>query len=254
MQTVSVGIVTYNNEDKIENVLNSIFKHTRGVDVTVYVVDNSSSDQTVHVVQTKFPKVKLLSMSSNMGFGEAHNQLLSVLGSDYHVILNPDITFETDVLAELSRYLEKHSDVSMVTPRILFPDGQEQHLPKRNPTLRYVLGGRIGFKSLRRKYTMADVVFTEPAKIEFCTGCFMMLRTSLFCELKGFDNRFFMYFEDADLTRRARKKGHAIFYPGVSVTHVWERASAKSFKFMRIHISSMIKYFMKWKWKKDTSI
>ena len=99
-------------------------------------------------------------------------------------------------------------------------------------------------------YTMRNEVINGPIDIEFCTGCFFCIRTEIFKKLNGFDDRFFMYFEDADITRRARKLGSVVFYPDIKVTHVWARASAKTLKFFLIQLCSMFKYFLKWLGKK----
>lgn len=97
---------------------------------------------------------------------------------------------------------------------------------------------------------MQDFRFKEPTEIEFATGCFMMVRTELFKKINGFDEIFFMYFEDADLSKRVRQYGKIVFYPDTFVVHLWNRASAKKIKFLFIHISSMIKYFCKWKFSR----
>jgi GT2 family glycosyltransferase len=142
----------------------------------------------------------------------------------------------------------------MVTPKILNLDGTEQYLPKKKPTIRYLIAGRLKFSKyflkMRNEYTMQDYVMKEPVDIDFSTGCFSIIRTDVFKEIKGFDNRFFMYFEDVDLTLRAKRYGRIIFNPKIYATHGWERSSAKKLKFLLIHINSMIKFFWKWKNKK----
>lgn len=248
---VSVSLVTYNSADDVHGVLGSIINNTKGVSVEVFVIDNNSTDNTVELIKSEYPQVCVIQMPDNKGFGYAHNQALKHIDSDYHIIINPDITFNSDVISGLAEYMNKNPDVAMVTPMILNQDGTQQYLPKRTPKVKYLLGGRFEkfggvFSKWRSEYTMRDVKITRPIEIDFCTGCFMMLRTDVFKKLDGFDDRFFMYFEDADLTRRAKDYGKIVFNPEFNVTHEWERASSKSLKFFKIQLNSMAKYFIKW--------
>lgn len=149
----------------------------------------------MEIVKDKYKDVKLLQMDKNSGFGYAHNQVLDMIDSDYHVIVNPDIKFKDNVIKDLVEYLENNRDVVMVTPKILNEDGTEQYLPKLNPKIRYLFGGRFEkfggvFSKWRSEYTMKDKTISEPTEIEFCTGCFMVIRTDVLKKLNGFDDRF----------------------------------------------------------------
>ncbi len=257
MATVSIGIVTYNNEDKIENLLESLYQFTKGVSFSVYVVDNASSDRTLDIVRKKYPQVVIMPMDKNLGFGAGHNQLLNVIDSEYHLILNPDIRFEQDTISELVQYLQNNPNVAMVTPKIMNEDGTEQHLPKKVPKMRYLLAGRLSpysrfFSHLRDEYTLKNQKLDTQMEIDFSTGCFMLVRSYVFKKVGGFDERFFMYLEDADLSLRVKKYGKVIFYPHTRVIHAWERSSAKKIKYFLIHMDSMRKFASKWKmggWK-----
>ena len=249
MIDLSIGIVTYNSADKIGDLLTSIYRHTT-CSFQVYVVDNGSSDGTLALIREQFPQVELIESPKNGGFGYGHNQLLNRVDSRYHAIVNPDIVLHEDVFTPLLAYLDSHADTALVTPRVMNTDGSEQKLPKRLPTVKYMVLGRLSkvvkpLKGVRDEYTRAQEVFNEPTAIDFCTGCFMLLRTAVWQAVGGFDDQFFMYLEDADLSRRVAAHGKLIFYPGVSVEHQWEQASGKSLKFLRIHLSSMRKYMRK---------
>lgn len=248
---VSICVVTHNNEGEILNLVDSVLKNTKRVSFKMYIVDNNSSDNTIKIVKNKYENLEIIRNVDNKGFGYAHNKVLDIINSDYHIIINPDISFKTDVISDLCDYMDANPFTSIVTPKVLSEDGSEQHLPKKEPKFKYLFAGKFEkfskhFSNLRSEYTMKEKALKEPTEIDFCTGCFMMIRTKLFKNLNGFDDRFFMYFEDADLSRRARKYGKIIFNPQVSVTHLWDRASSKKLKFLFIHISSMIKYFIKW--------
>ena len=251
MKKISVCIVTHNNENNILSVLDSIYKYSKNFVLNTFIVDNHSLDNTVSLVKSNFPQVDIIALNENNGFGYGHNQVLEKINSDYHVILNPDITFNVNIFDILSSYLETNLDVAMVTPNILNDDGSTQYLPKCEPKIKYLVSGRLErfggvFKNWRDEYTFKNKIISEPTEIDFCSGCFIMIRTSIFKRLNGFDDRFFMYFEDVDLTKRAKKYGKTIFYPSVSAIHSWARSSSSHFKYLCIHINSMIKYFYKW--------
>lgn len=247
---VSAGIVTYNNIEKLPKAVESILEHTKKYPLTLTVYDNASSDGTVEYVKN-LSGVRFISSNGNLGFGKAHNLALDDFLGKYHAVINPDIYIEYDVISELVDFLEQNEDVVMVTPKILQHDGSIQHLPKKRPTLKYLFFGRLSklggyFKKIRDEYTIADISQEEPSDIEFCTGCFFIIRSDVFKKLGGFDENFFMYMEDADLTRRAKAFGRVVYYPKASLYHFWARKSAKNLKYLFIHLKSSIYYFRKW--------
>lgn len=250
MANVSACIVTYNNKDKIEATINSILQHTRDVELTLYVVDNNSTDGTADLIEKTFSDVIVVRSERNAGFGAGHNAVLPFLRSDYHVVINPDIILKDDAISKLAIFAEENPDAGLLSPEIVFDDGRIQILGKKNPTVRY-LGGHFFTKDpehskLMREYCMLDMPEGEAFEISNASGCFMFFRTSIFRELSGFDERFFMYLEDCDIARRAAEISKVYFVPSVKVTHLWERGSKKSKALLRIHIQSIIKYFLKW--------
>lgn len=258
MKKISISIVTHNNEKNILLALESVYKNSTHLELETFVVDNNSSDKTVSLVRENYPQVNIIRIPKNKGFGAGHNQVLNKINSAFHVILNPDITFSTNILDDLATYLQENADVAVVTPNILNVDGSRQDLPKLNPKFKYLISGRLEhfggiFKALRDEYTCKNIAFEQPTEVDFCSGCFIMIRTSIFKKLNGFDENFFMYFEDADLTRRAKKYGKTVLHPKICATHTWERTSSKSFKYLCIHVSSMLKYFHKWHKKERDS-
>ena len=248
-KTVTGCIVTYNNIATIDNALGSLFKCTEAP-FRLYVVDNGSTDGTVEHIETHYPEVTLIRSNSNIGFGAGHNLVIDRLDSDYHAIINPDIIVKDDVISKLSEYLDSNEDVGMVSPEIRFPDGRLQILGKRNPRPCYLAASRMRGNGepgkLLREYAMMDCDLSKPIDIENATGCFMFIRTELFKEIGGFDKRYFMYFEDCDLTREVNSRCRTVYYPGATVYHEWGRESKKNFKLKLVQINSMMHYFAKW--------
>ena len=251
---VSACIVTYNNQDKVCDAIRSILSHTKGVNLELYIYDNASEDHTVERIQDEFQQVWLIRSKKNRGFGGGHNRVIPKLNSKYHFIINPDILLQDDVITQMVEYLEAHPDVHLAVPKFLNQDGTEQFTPKRTPKLKYMIGGRFEkfggvFKRWRDEYTMKDTVITQPIDVGFCGGCFMAIRTDTFRQIGGFDTRYFLYNEDADLTRSVKAIGRTVYVPDISVVHLWERAYMKEKKYFWIQLQSMVKYFWKWKGK-----
>ena len=252
-------IVTYNavsSENKkrlLFNAIKNITGFCKDVSFTLYVVDNASSDGTADEVADYFsdnPCVKVIANGVNKGFGKAHNQVMELIDSDYHFIINPDIIVKDDVIGEMCRFMQNRPACGMVSPDIRFPDGRVQVLAKRHPKLKYLISSRLASdrennKNLR-EYAMLDADLTVPQKIENASGCFFGIRTELFKQIGGFDDRYFMYFEDFDLARTVDQYAEIWYDPAARVYHEWGRDSKRNFKLMFIHISSTLKYFFKW--------
>ncbi|MBQ8267037.1 MAG: glycosyltransferase family 2 protein [Clostridia bacterium] len=243
--TVSASIVTYNDIDRAPNTVNSIVQNTKKYPLKLYVIDNNSTDGTADMIE-KCDKAVVIRNSKNLGFGAAHNVALAQGLGKYHFVINPDITLESDVISDMVDYFESNPEIVMAMPRILNTDGTEQKLPKERPTFKRLFLGRLSDK-IRSEYVWAEKDIIEPTEINFCTGCFFCIRTDIFKKVCGFDERYFMYLEDADLALKAKSKGKVMILPQFCVTHAWERESSKSLKYLFIHIISCFKFLFKWR-------
>lgn len=242
---ISASIVTYNDIKRAPLTVKSVVRNTKKYPLKLYVIDNASSDGTADLIE-KSGDATVIRQSKNLGFGAAHNKVLDQKLGKYHFVINPDITVNDDVLSDMVDYFESNPDVVMAMPKILNTDGTEQKLPKEKPTFKRLYFGRFSDK-VRAEYVWADKQITEPTEIKFCTGCFFCIRTDAFKELGGFDKRYFMYLEDADLALKVKQKGKVMMLPQFSVTHAWERESAKSIKYLLIHVISSFKFLFKWR-------
>jgi hypothetical protein len=219
-------------------------------DFCLYVVDNSTGPASAERLRELFPAIEVIRVQKNEGFGAAHNLVIKKTDSAYHAIINPDITVKSDVLGELGAFFDANPDIGIACPATFFPDGRPQLLPKKNPTFKYLAASRLpcGWaEKARAHYTMEDEDLSRVRDVEFVTGCFMFARTGLLKRVGGFDERYFLYLEDADLTREIRKYARAVYVPSIKVTHNWNRKSAQSIKYFLIHIASVLKYMKKWK-------
>ncbi len=242
---ISAAIVTYNNGDKAAAAAASVLARCEKYPLDFYIIDNNSSDDTLSRLKDLKP-LKIVRLPKNIGFGAAHNKIIEKVDSDYHFIVNPDITVSDDVFANIVDYMEAHPDVAMCAPDILNTDGTRQYLPKSKPTFRRLFLGRLS-KKVRSEYVWRDREITAPCDVDFCSGCFLCVRTSVFKKLGGFDERYFMYLEDADLTLRVKSLGRTVFLPDIKVTHIWERGSHKNIKLLLLHTASCVKFLRKWR-------
>lgn len=258
---ISVSIVTYNNERVLEETLRSLFLHLPdSEEVEITIIDNVSKDGTCEIVrryQKRHANLKLVRNTSNAGYGRGHNLAIRELKSRYHLILNPDIVFTSEVFSGLAKFLDNQPKVGMVVPKVVYPDQSLQPLNKRSPTvydlfLRRFLPGRFRpwFKNRLAWYEMRDEGYDHIYDVPFIPGCFMFCRTDVLKAMNGFDERYFLYFEDADLAAEFRRAGYrTVFNPDFTVIHMWSRAYYQSAKMAFILARNGVRFFNKWGWK-----
>lgn len=250
---VSACIVLYHSSADVINTVRCVQQSTLPVDL--FIVDNSPDQPTGRILQKMAPEATYLAQKQNIGFGRANNLVIPSLHSHYHLILNPDITFAPDLLERMVAFMDAHRDIDVLTPRVFNTDGTEQFLPRHQPRIRYLLAGKLAglpgpFKGWREDYTMQREHITQPVEVGFATGCFLLIRTSVFYQMKGFDERFFLYHEDSDLSRRVTEfYGKLVYHPDMHVTHAWHRESSHNFKGLARHVVSSVQFFMKWGWR-----
>lgn len=247
----SACIVVYNGGEEAAAAARSLLAHTKDAALSLTLVDNASPDGSgAWLAAQEFgAQTQVLCLPQNMGFGTGHNAVLPALESEYHFVVNPDITVDDDVVSQLCAWMDAHPDVVMATPRLLFPDGAEQYTAKRAPTFLALLARQLPLpflKGVEAHYLMRDADLTQPQEIDFCTGCFFVVRTAVFREMGGFDESYFMYVEDADITRKAQRYGKVMYVPGVHVYHAWHRDARKKWKNFWMQIRSMLHYWRKW--------
>jgi len=250
MLDLSIAIVTYNNERTIGKCIKSIIKYVEHkLSYILYVIDNNSSDGTLNIVKSISDDITIIRNRKNIGFGAGHNKLLNILDSRYHIVVNPDILIQNNCITEMTEFMDSSNDIGLLSPLIKHPDGRIQYLCKRNPTfldlfIRFIFPHT--FIKRHNYFEMRETGYNKEFKIEYATGCFMLFRTEVFKRLCGFDEHFFLYLEDADITRRVNEISRTVFYPYNYVVHEWQRGTHKIPKLMWIDIQSAFYYFRKW--------
>lgn len=253
---ISASIVCYKNQPEVlARTIESYLAATN--EGTLYVIDNSPTNVAQH--SCRHPRVEYIFNSSNIGYGRAHNIAIqkTIHTSRYHLVLNPDVFFEQNVVGELTGFMESNPDVGLIMPKVLYPDGRLQPLCKLLPephkliTRRFFPSFENTLKHINHEYEMRFTNYDEVTEVPFLSGCFMLLRNEALKTVGLFDERFFLYFEDTDLSRRIHRQFRTVFYPNVTIQHIHERTSYRTLKLLWHHISSAISYFNKWGWFTD---
>jgi GT2 family glycosyltransferase len=247
---LSASVVVYGGGLEAKTCLDSLARWT-AEPLALYLVDNASPDDTLtRLTAAGLPAgTTVLPQAENRGYGAGHNAVLPLLNSRYHAVANPDIELRADVIGAMAAWMEAHPDVVITTPGLFFPNGGRQHTAKRRPALLPLLARqlRLGFlKKHERRYLMLDEELSGPTDVEFCSGAFFVIRTEVFKAIGGFDEGYFMYVEDADITQKALCRGRAVYLPDMRVTHAWHRAAHRRPRQFLWQLRSMLRYFGKW--------
>lgn len=256
MKDLSASIVVYRNPANVlAQTIHSFLCSTQ--ESRLYILDNSPTDQLKYLAYN--PRITYIFNAKNVGFGAGHNiSLRRVIDkSKYHLVLNPDVYFDATVVTKLYQFMEANPDIGQAMPKVLYPDGKLQPLCKLLPSPKTLVIRRFfGFlkSSLQKENYTYELQFTGYDKImdvPFLSGCFMFLRTDALKKVGLFDERFFLYTEDTDLSRRIHKYYRTVYYPDATIFHHHQRGSYKDPWLFWCSLRSAFSYFNKWGWRVD---
>ncbi|MFM0597978.1 glycosyltransferase family 2 protein [Paraburkholderia dilworthii] len=194
----------------------------------------------------------------NVGYGRGHNLAIERAASRFHLVLNPDIDLDRDALIQALDFFAAHPEAGLLTPWIGDDRGHLQYLCRRYPTLLdlFVRGflparARTPFARRLARYEMHDLINEHDVVWDppIVSGCFMLFRTSVLKQIGGFDARYFLYFEDYDLSLRTRKVTRLVYAPAVRVLHHGGGAARKGSAHIRMFAASAYKFFNRFGWK-----
>lgn len=229
--------------------------------VALYLVDNGGLPDiqaTLAELQRHYVSTTIIAGHGNVGYGRGHNLAIERSASRYHLVLNPDIDLARDTLCEAFDFFEAHAEAGLITPWIGDEHGDQQFLCRRYPTLidlfargflpaglRWLFSRRLARYEMRDQINARDVVWDPP----IVSGCFMLFRTTVLKQLAGFDARYFLYFEDYDLSLRAHDVTRVVYAPSVRVLHHGGGAARKGSAHIRMFMTSAYKFFNRFGWK-----
>ena len=258
---VSVIIVNWNSGKYLEETINSLREKTKDLLYEIILIDNNSSHQEESYLYIdkliQYDNVTVIKSDENLGFAKANNRGMELANGRILLLLNPDVILHNNMLKILSDYLDCNENIAMVGPKVLNKDGTFQHTclrgkPYPKDTLYHIIGLSKKFPKNERynKFALLHLDIDEINECGDLSGCCMMIKKSLYDEIGGMDEQFFMYEEETDWCFRAIKTGKKIIYnPNAIVTH-YQGVTTKKIKVRSIWIftQSMMKFFKKHFW------
>lgn len=253
---LSICIVQYFNEPALERFLKSLFQFRPDCDFEVLIANNGSSKEFSILP----PEVRLISPPRNLGFGAALNLVAREAQGEYLFLGNCDLEAEHFSFSALLQFLEKNPNAGIVGPKLIYPDKEVQQSCRRFPSILDLIAKRLDFlpffRSRSDRYLLRDRDVSKPLQVDWLVGAAMMMPRKLFLDLHGFDERFFLFFEDTDLCRRVRISGYEVWYvPDSLFIHTSKIRLSESpiplmcffKKAFWIHLFSAFKYFVKYR-------
>lgn len=239
---VSVIIVTYNSADEIEDCLGSIYAQDSTLKQEVVIVDNLSQDRTVEIIKEKFPQAKLILPGENLGFAKGVNLGVRESEGEYVLLLNPDTQIIDNAIEVVTQFARENPQYGLYGGRTLQPDlTLEPSSCWGAPTLWSMTMFAFGLTTLAPRHPILDPESLGQwnrdtvREVGIITGCFLLAKRDLWEKLDGFDERYFMYGEDADLALRARKLGkNAVICPDAKLIHEVGKSSKTPTHKMRL--------------------
>ncbi|PZU96191.1 MAG: glycosyltransferase family 2 protein [Pseudanabaena sp.] len=225
MSKISIILVNYNGQQFLENCLKSILDNLQNTDYEVIIVDNASSDDSIKIIKDDFPSFQLICSDTNLGFGRANNLAVKYSQGDHLLFLNTDTILTENTPKVLSDYLNQNKEVGAVGPRITFQDGSYQiscgKLLNIIVELLYKIRANLDNRWHKFFSILYDRIYSKEQEIGWLTGACLMMRKDVFEKLEGFDELFFMYFEDVDICKRVHDLGlKVVYYPKTSLIHL----------------------------------
>lgn len=232
---LSIVIVNYNTKDLLKQTIESVINNTKGIEYEIWVVDNSSKDGSVEMVQEEFKNVKLIASKENLGFPKGNNVAIRKATGRYILLLNSDTKVIGDNLQNCVSYMDQHKEIGALGCKVELPDGTLDHACKRGfPTpeasLYYFLKLNKIMKNKRKygAYTASYLGEDEVGEVDALMGAFMMIPRTVIDKIGMLDEEFFMYGEDIDWCYRIKEAGYKImYYPKEKIIHYKGSSSKK---------------------------
>ena len=241
---LSIVIVSYNVSSYLQQCLDSVMTALEGIEGEVFVVDNASSDDSVAMVRSRYPQVRLIESGENLGFSRANNVAIRQASGEYVLLLNPDTEVAEDTLRGVLAFMDAHPKAGGAGVKMHNTDGTLAPESRRAlPTPWVSCLKMLGFT---KRYYMSHLPWDEPGQIEVISGAFCMLRRAALDEIGLLDETFFMYGEDIDLSYRLTKAGWENWYLPFSIVHHKGKSTQKSdYRYVHIFYQAMLIFFRK---------
>lgn len=252
--TLSIVIVSYNVIGLLEQCLLSVGRATKTIATEVFIVDNASTDETMELLPPKFPTFHFIRNDTNQGFAKANNQVLKLTKGEYVLFLNPDTVVPEDCFIKCINFLESHPQAGALGVKMVNGEGRFLRESKRgfpSPlTSFWKMTGLTGLfprSPLFARYYMGHLDQNKTHEVDILSGAFMMIKKEVLDITGGFDERFFMYAEDIDLSHRIIKAGYKNYYfTGTSIIHYKGGSTKRDLKYIRQFYLAMSQFVKKY--------
>lgn len=252
---VCVSFVLFDNDrDEIVRAITQV--QSSRASSHVVIIDNSCPPLDLQFAETMGATV--VATHKNIGYGRGHNIALAASKGkcQYNLVMNTDLQTQNDVIAGMVAFMDAHPDAGLAMPKVRYPDGSLQRLCRLLPDPADLVARRLLFKTQwakakNERYEFHNWNYDSVAQFPFLSGCFMICRRSVLDAVGYFDERYFLYAEDLDLSRRIHAVAKTLYNPDESVIHEYRSQSRPSFKRMRYALVSLSQYFSKWGWALD---
>jgi len=260
--TLSVVITHYKTPELLALCIESIENTAENISHEIIVVDSETSKKNEKFILEKYPQVKFIGFEKNVGYAKLVNAGIRKAAGKFVLILNADIIVLKDAIKEMFGYIDRNPQTGIIGPQLLDFTNNIQTSCFSDPDWGAILArrsflGKLNWgKEKLKKFAIGEWDRKSVREVDWVQGSAMFVKRELVDKIGLMDERFFMYFEDADWCRRFRQAGYKVIYlPSARMSHYYHRASKKlGFvldilfnKYTRIHILSSLKYFSKWK-------
>ncbi|MBO1026945.1 glycosyltransferase [Ochrobactrum sp. SD129] len=258
-QLLSISIVTFNpNFDELRKTLSSLWTAVAQLQtdsVSITIIDNSETDSISAFIKSNFEHlpVRILHGQGNIGFGRAHNLTLKDMG-EFHLILNPDIELHPESLLNAIAFMKANPRCGLISPHAQWPNGDRQYLCKRYPALFDLFLRGFAPKVIRSFFTKRLARYEMQAETQeeiywnplIISGCFMFFRSTVLRQSNGFNDAYFLYFEDFDLSLRVHAFADIAYVPNIRVIHAGGHAAKKGLWHIKVFIRSALHFFQRY--------
>ncbi|MBP9773686.1 MAG: glycosyltransferase family 2 protein [Candidatus Peribacteraceae bacterium] len=256
---ISALVLNYRSPQETAKCVLALKNQTIADALEIIIIDNHSDDESTPMLRARFRSdraVKIIESRTNCGYGQGNNMGERFATGEYLLIINPDNPLPPEALAQMLAVLKAHPQAGIVGPALVHPDGSIRPSARPFPRWKDLITKRLQSTKWHAEHNASiDTASSTPITVDWLVGACLLMKTSLFEELGGFDPRFFLFFEDIDLCRRCTNLGKSVLYaPFIRVPDRRQRLSEGGIlsllmkKTTRIHLQSALKYF--WKWRK----
>lgn len=245
---ISIIVVSFNTKNLLLDCLASIFKTIKGIFFEVCVVDNNSTDGTVEAIRERYPAIKIIKNTENLGFAAANNQAFRQMNGDYALLLNTDTVLTNEAVKELFDFMEANPEAGMACGQLLNLDGSKQNSIANFPTISTLFFNETVLRSLLpKKYPSKRREYPSPLKVDSCIGACLIARKDAINNIGFFDERYFFFFEETDWAYRMKLGGWSIYFvPKAKIFHAQGKTVGNTLNSRIMFYRSRYLFFKKW--------